>query len=175
MNFLNCCEWIVCVSILHIKYSSTCRPPSAQELKPLSIIQVEVMQCLKKEVGGKKEKKKNPLPSVAASYYMSEDSLSLTSSTADNPQIIGSYFIISCRSPPRLSSPWWLSDMCRESEEESERYRRSRRHTGWKEGTVCVTEVAWASAVRENTELILLSQYDCGQKMSSHEHLSHPE
>ena len=106
--------------------------------------------------------KRNPLPSVAASHCMSEDSVSLTSSTADNPQITGSYFIISCRSVPRLSSPLWLSDMWRErewereSKEESERYWRSRRRTvdGWEECTVCVTEVVWASAEKENIALM---------------------
>lgn len=65
-----------------------------------------------------KKRKENPLPSVAVSHYMSEDSLPLTSSTADNPQITGSYFIISCRPVPRLSSPLWLGDMWRERERE---------------------------------------------------------
>lgn len=97
------------------------------------------------------EKKKNPLPSVAASHYMSEDSLSLTSSTADNPQITGSYFIISCRSVPHPSPPPWLSDMWRERRREWETLEKQQTYCRWVERVYRLRDrIVWAAAEKEN-------------------------
>lgn len=128
------------------------------------------------------KKKRNLLPSVASSQYTSEDSLSLTTPTAENPQITGSYFIISCRPVPRLSPPTGLGDMWRERQrrewEISEKTETLERHAvdGRKECTACVTwsgvSFCWG---RKHCARFTFTECEYSQIMSSHEHPGHPE
>lgn len=161
-------KW-VCLSIHQMPFNMSASP--AQELKPLCIIQGEVMQC-----GNKEEGKRIPLPSVAASNYKSlgSHSLTLTSSAADYPQITGSYFIISCWSVPRPSSPLSLGDMWKESKEESERYWRSRSHTVRVEKVYSMRDRGVNFCWKRKRTYFSLTEYDCSQKISSHEYPGHP-
>lgn len=108
--------------------------PPAQEHKPVCIIQVEVMQHGKKRRKGRKKKEPSP---ICCSFPLHVWGISVTSSTADNPQITGSYFIMSCCSIPRLpSSPWLVT--WRESKRESKIYHRGRTRTV--DGCDCVRD-----------------------------------
>lgn len=96
-----------CVFSIHQMLFNMSTSP-AQELNPLCIIQVEVMQC-----GGEKrrKKKKNPLPSVAASHYTSEDSLSLAnifnSRQSTNHRVIFHHQLPVCSTPVSSTVAQW--------------------------------------------------------------------
>lgn len=115
----------------------------------------------------REKRETNPLPSVATFHYKSEDCLSLTSLTADNPQITGSYFIISCRSVPRLSSPLQRRDMWREGERESY-WRSSRHYCRWVERAFSMCD---SGGRREGENIEQERGRDGCQEMWSHEHL----
>lgn len=145
-----------CVFSIHQMLFNMSTSP-AQELNPLCIIQVEVMQC-----GGEKrrKKKKNPLPSVAASHYTSEDSLSLAnifnSRQSTNHRVIFHHQLPVCSTPVSSTVAQWHVE--RERPKESERYWRSMRHTVHGGKSVLYVWRKWCELLLRKKTLHLLSQ-----------------